>query len=218
MKKALSFHHGICSVGMAEDQRQQRPSSFLPDIRCHKHHTSATQHTGATVQHQVQGQRVRGGGGGETRVKGEIPSKLLNSRSRRDTEEGEGAYILGLKAQQFADVMFGLLDGLTREGDRLPYDPRHQLITRFHQRQPPAVSVRKYLERIMKYCHCSDECYVLALVYLDRIVHKNPSFFISSHNVHRLLITRYISLSLYLSLIWFPFLHTYSYSHVMATI
>ncbi len=36
---------------------------------------------------------------------------------------------------------------------------------------------------------CSGECFVLALVYIDRIIQSNPSFMVNSLNIHRLLIT-----------------------------
>lgn len=52
----------------------------------------------------------------------------------------------------------------------------------------PAVSP---LCSIAKYAACSGECFVLALVYIDRIIKTNPTFVVNSLNIHRLLITRY---------------------------
>ena len=43
--------------------------------------------------------------------------------------------------------------------------------------------------RISKYAACSGECFVLSLVYVDRIIQNNHSFVVNSLNVHRLLIT-----------------------------
>jgi hypothetical protein len=43
---------------------------------------------------------------------------------------------------------------------------------------------------IGKYAACSGECFVLALVYIDRIIQSNPTFVVNSLNIHRLLITR----------------------------
>jgi hypothetical protein len=43
--------------------------------------------------------------------------------------------------------------------------------------------------RIAKYAACSGECFVLALVYIDRIIQSNPTFVVNSLNIHRLLIT-----------------------------
>jgi hypothetical protein len=43
--------------------------------------------------------------------------------------------------------------------------------------------------RIAKYFQCSNECFVLCLVYIDRIVKLHPEFTISNLNIHRLLVT-----------------------------
>jgi hypothetical protein len=42
---------------------------------------------------------------------------------------------------------------------------------------------------VAKYAACSGECFVLALVYIDRIIQSNPTFVVNSLNIHRLLIT-----------------------------
>jgi hypothetical protein len=42
---------------------------------------------------------------------------------------------------------------------------------------------------ISKYAACSGECFVLSLVYVDRIIQNNHTFVVNSLNVHRLLIT-----------------------------
>eukprot|EP00298_Acanthocystis_sp_HF-20_P009578 c18389_g1_i3.p1 GENE.c18389_g1_i3~~c18389_g1_i3.p1 ORF type:complete len:147 (+),score=20.65 c18389_g1_i3:80-520(+) len=62
-------------------------------------------------------------------------------------------------------------------------------MTIFHAFKPPAIAVQPYLERILKYVNCSHESYVFALVYMDRIIQRNPDFFICSLNIHRVLIT-----------------------------
>jgi len=62
-------------------------------------------------------------------------------------------------------------------------------VTVFHAVKPPTIGLRKYLERIERYAGCSNECYIIALVYVDTIIQRNKSFVISSLNIHRLLIT-----------------------------
>lgn len=59
----------------------------------------------------------------------------------------------------------------------------------FNVKKVPAISIKGYLERIAKYAPCSGHCFVLSLIYLDRIIENNKNFVISSRNVHRLLIT-----------------------------
>lgn len=53
----------------------------------------------------------------------------------------------------------------------------------------PAKGIATYLERLRKYFGCTLECYVMGLVYLDRLVKKQPTFQISPINVHRLIAT-----------------------------
>lgn len=59
---------------------------------------------------------------------------------------------------------------------------------RFRALRPPSISVHDYLERLMTYSGCSSSCFVLALVYLDRLIQNSPGLFVSTFNVHRLLI------------------------------
>lgn len=53
----------------------------------------------------------------------------------------------------------------------------------------PSISINKYLERITKYADCSDNQFILALIYIDRLIEQNPSLKLSSLNIHRLIIT-----------------------------
>lgn len=63
-------------------------------------------------------------------------------------------------------------------------------VTRFHAVQPPQVSVQDYLVRLQKYFHCSNENFILAFVYLDRVITINPDQLkISTYIIHRLIVT-----------------------------
>lgn len=62
-------------------------------------------------------------------------------------------------------------------------------LTRFDALQPPQITLEYYVKRIAKYSGCSVECFILALIYLDRLIVKNPGFLVTSHNAHRLVIT-----------------------------
>lgn len=59
----------------------------------------------------------------------------------------------------------------------------------FHGVRAPAISLDKYVERIYKYTSCSPSCFVVAFVYIDRLVHRYPDSLVVSLNVHRLLVT-----------------------------
>ncbi|CAL5331260.1 hypothetical protein CsSME_00012268 [Camellia sinensis var. sinensis] len=64
-----------------------------------------------------------------------------------------------------------------------------QKISVFHGLTRPTISIESYLERIFKYANCSPSCFIVAYVYLDRFVQRQPSLPINSFSVHRLLIT-----------------------------
>lgn len=55
----------------------------------------------------------------------------------------------------------------------------------FYSRRPPAISIKLYLERMHRFFACSDECFVLALVYISRVVKRAPSISICRLSVHR---------------------------------
>lgn len=61
--------------------------------------------------------------------------------------------------------------------------------SRFNSVRVPGISIRSYIARIQQYADCSDPCYVLAFIYLDRVLQNEPNFVLSMRNVHRLLLS-----------------------------
>jgi len=84
-------------------------------------------------------------------------------------------------------ILACVLNQLCSRNDKIT--PPDALITKFHALRPPAIELADYLNRIAKYACCSGECFVLALVYIDRIIQSNPTFVVNSLNIHRLLVT-----------------------------
>jgi hypothetical protein len=62
-------------------------------------------------------------------------------------------------------------------------------VTVFHAVRIPSVSIHDYLNRIAKYFWCSPECFVMSLIYIDRIMKRRPDFVVCKLNIHRLVIT-----------------------------
>lgn len=60
---------------------------------------------------------------------------------------------------------------------------------KFQSSYAPDVTIEAYLERIRRYSRCSDACFVMTLVYVDRLI-ETKNLMLTSLNVHRLLITR----------------------------
>jgi hypothetical protein len=84
-------------------------------------------------------------------------------------------------------ILACVLNQLCTRNDQLQASTK--TFTKFHALRPPAISIHDYLARVAKYGGCSGECFVLALVYIDRIIQGNPTFIVNSLNIHRLLIT-----------------------------
>ena len=61
-------------------------------------------------------------------------------------------------------------------------------ISRFTALQKSNISISDYLERIYHYSHCSSECLLLSLIYIDRLIQSNK-IAVNSLSIHRILIT-----------------------------
>jgi hypothetical protein len=86
---------------------------------------------------------------------------------------------------QLADIIAAVLSEILKETDKNP----DYVATVFHARSVPGVSIKDYLQRVVKCSKCSQECLILALVYIDRMTEGSKNFIIRSLNIHRLLIT-----------------------------
>jgi len=61
--------------------------------------------------------------------------------------------------------------------------------TPFHAKTIPAISISNYVTRILRYAPCSGECFVTALIYMNRALTKLGPRFLDQSTVHRLLIS-----------------------------
>jgi len=84
-------------------------------------------------------------------------------------------------------ILAKVLTQLCLRNDGWGIDPSR--MSKFHALRPPPISIQDYLDRIAKYSCCSEECFVLALIYIDRLIQCNPDFLVNSLNVHRIIIT-----------------------------
>ncbi|CDY08862.1 BnaA06g23620D [Brassica napus] len=83
-------------------------------------------------------------------------------------------------------AMSYLLQRVSETNDHLS---QKQSISGFHGITKPSISIRSYLERIFKYANCSHSCYIVAYIYLDRFIKKQPFLLINSFSIHRFIIT-----------------------------
>jgi len=61
-------------------------------------------------------------------------------------------------------------------------------MTKFQALKSPGIGVLQYVERIHKYSSCSSECFIMALIYIDRLIQRN-NFLLTDLNVHRVVVT-----------------------------
>jgi hypothetical protein len=69
----------------------------------------------------------------------------------------------------------------------LPVPPSSDANLKFSSVDIPNISLKDYFARISKYSECSQACYIIALIYLDRAMIANPQLIINSYCVHRYL-------------------------------
>lgn len=93
---------------------------------------------------------------------------------------------IGERERMLIPMLAGVLDQLVNRNDISGLEAP---VTAFHALKAPAVTIYDYIERIRKYSACSPCCFVVALIYMDRYLQRNPRFVLTSLSIHRLLLT-----------------------------
>ena len=70
--------------------------------------------------------------------------------------------------------------------------------TYFHTMKVPGILIQDYLSRLATYMRCSNECFIVALIYIERVHKKEPDFLINSSCIHRLYFTSVVIAAKYL--------------------
>ncbi|KAK6164673.1 hypothetical protein DH2020_001537 [Rehmannia glutinosa] len=90
---------------------------------------------------------------------------------------------------QILSLLATLLDKSVQKNERmLETSQTKDVITIFHGFRAPPLTIQQYIDRIFKYSCCSPSCFVIAHIYMDRFI-QQTNFFLTSLNIHRLLIT-----------------------------
>ena len=61
--------------------------------------------------------------------------------------------------------------------------------TYFHTSRPPNISIKNYIKRLNEYMKCSEESFILALIYLERITLREINIVINIKCIHRLFLS-----------------------------
>jgi len=91
------------------------------------------------------------------------------------------------RKQIYANVLLDILNSNCLENDKCLASKTEA--TKFHAGRLPKTTIHEYLNRIDLYSDCSEECFVLALIYIERLTRRHKSFSVNSYNVHRLIFT-----------------------------
>jgi len=59
----------------------------------------------------------------------------------------------------------------------------------FNSIGPFPMKIENYLIRIANYTNCSNDSLIFSLIYIDKLIAKNPRFMVTSQNVHHLVLT-----------------------------
>ena len=62
----------------------------------------------------------------------------------------------------------------------------------FDSTKIPKISLKGYLARIQRYANCSDSCYIVAFIYIDRLLQNNKNSALTRLNIHRIILTAII--------------------------
>ncbi|CAD8057199.1 unnamed protein product [Paramecium primaurelia] len=95
-------------------------------------------------------------------------------------------YLYMQRHNQLLNTIAQILDEIIKETDTLEIE--QDQISYFHSIKAPSITLYNYLQRIAKYTHCSEECFVIALIYLDRLQEKHPQLVLNSKCIHRFLL------------------------------
>lgn len=64
----------------------------------------------------------------------------------------------------------------------------HSLRTKFDAIRAPNITLHDYFDRLHKFTNCSDSCYIVAFIYIDRVLQKNSSVVLTWRNIHRIVL------------------------------
>ncbi|OWP00851.1 hypothetical protein B2J93_2544 [Marssonina coronariae] len=120
-----------------------------------------------------------------------IPVTTQTIRTKRPRSDQEPK-VLPLKYELCAveDVVIliaNMIQELIQQNDTLPL--RNGVLTRFHSRTPPGISVLDYLQRLAKHATLTPPLLLSMVYYIDRLCLLYPAFTVTTLTVHRFLIT-----------------------------
>ncbi|KAG4444264.1 hypothetical protein IFR05_000239 [Cadophora sp. M221] len=120
-----------------------------------------------------------------------IPTTTQTIRTKRPRSDQEPK-VLPTKyefcaVEDMVILIANMIQELITTNDRLPL--RSGVLTRFHSRTPPGISVLDYLQRLAKHATLTPPLLLSMVYYIDRLCLLYPAFTVTTLTVHRFLIT-----------------------------
>lgn len=126
----------------------------------------------------------------------EAPYSVVGSKETLDAKRARSAHaqvkVLPVRYElcEVEDIVIliaNMISELIQTNDDLPL--RQGVLTRFHSRTPPGISVLDYLQRLAKHATLTPPLLLSMVYYIDRLCSLYPAFTITTLTVHRFLIT-----------------------------
>uniref|UniRef100_A0A7S2X8Q9 Cyclin n=1 Tax=Lotharella oceanica TaxID=641309 RepID=A0A7S2X8Q9_9EUKA len=115
--------------------------------------------------------------------------KLAKPQHRSSSRPGGSPDIKQIEssAGEVDNVVF-FLDCIAR---RLVHhkEKENGIMTSFHSIHQPSISIGDYVKRISQFAKCSPQSYILAVIYIDRLVRADENIELSLLTIHRLVLT-----------------------------
>lgn len=93
------------------------------------------------------------------------------------------------KTEEDATVDDKLIHGLSKVLTQWASQTDSGELTCFHSQKPPPLTMVDYVNRLRTYFFCSDTCFLVALIYIDRLIQMHPRIKVCQLSAHRLFFT-----------------------------
>ena len=91
--------------------------------------------------------------------------------------------------KELVNVLADVLKQVCQRSDRILGTTNITHMTNFHAMRTPPMSIKSYIKHIEAKCCCSKQVFLLALIYIRRLIRSTSYFIINSRSIHRIIIT-----------------------------
>lgn len=95
------------------------------------------------------------------------------------------SFAAGLTREELIDSVSSILNGMLQQAGEDQPSSEAKPTSPFHAKKVPSISIRDYLHRFGTLSKCSDSCFIILLILIDRITQKDANFELDALNIHR---------------------------------